>query len=202
MRASAITSILFLAFFAACSRDDDHTAARADWLDVLERKRAAAGAGASSEAKQAYADSLAAFVRKHPRHGRGREVYQRIQLDFARELAERGRHSDAVRFYRAVLTHSPGNDEAARGLQQAVDALSVTRAELLQLRKGMTKKQVARLLGKPMPGWQVKVERRSADVESWYYRTTDGGVAGVYFREGKLFAAEEDSHAKVTRFAR
>lgn len=174
--------------------------ARADWLEVLERKRAASAAGASPQAKQAYADSLAAFVQKHPRHGRGREVYQNIQLEFARELAERGRHQDAIRFYRAILNHSPDHEEANRGLEAAIDALAVTRAELLQLRKGMTQKEVVRLLGRPVPGWKVTVQHRGAEIESWYYRTTDGGVAGVYFRDGRLFAAEEDSHAKVTRF--
>jgi hypothetical protein len=35
-------------------------------------------------------------------------------------------------------------------------------------------------------------------IESWYYRTNDGRVAGVYFRDGELFAAEENSQARLT----
>src|SRR5438045_3685501 len=76
-----------------------------DWLRVLQHKRAAAASTASPQAKQIYADSLHAFVQKHPQHGRARAVYQTIQLDFARELAILGRYQDAIRFYRAVLAH-------------------------------------------------------------------------------------------------
>jgi hypothetical protein len=61
----------------------------------------------------------------------------------------------------------------------------------------MSEREVARLLGQPIPGWIDRTERRDSTVESWYYRTTEGGVAGVYFRDGELFAAEENSHAKL-----
>ena len=46
--------------------------------------------------------------------------------------------------------------------------------------------------------WEsVRTERRESVVESWYYRKNDGGIAGVYFRDGELFAAEENSEAKL-----
>ncbi len=50
-----------------------------------------------------------------------------------------------------------------------------------------------------MPGWRVKIERAETSFEAWYYRTSGGGVAAVYFRDGKVFAAEESSHAKLGR---
>src|SRR6059058_5848816 len=81
-----------------------------EWLHVLRHKQAATAPNAPVHAKQAYADTLGAFVQKHPTHSRAREVYQLIQLDFAHELAVVGRHQDAIRIYRAVLTHDRNND--------------------------------------------------------------------------------------------
>lgn len=182
---------------AACAADDPSDAGRADWLSVLHHKKAAAAPSASPEQKQVYADSVAAFVRKHPDHGRARQVYQHIQLDFARELVALGRYQDAIRFYRAVLEHDPTNEKALRGSREAADHLAVSREKLLALQKGMSQKDVARLLGKPIPGWTRRTSRRESTIEAWYYRTTEGSVAGVYFRDGELFAAEATSSAKL-----
>ncbi|MDP9360934.1 MAG: outer membrane protein assembly factor BamE [Acidobacteriota bacterium] len=168
-----------------------------EWLHVLRHKQAAQTPNAPTQARQVYADSLGAFVRNHPTHSRAREVYEHIQLDFARELASLGRYQDSIHFYRAVLAHDPQNVAALRGLGDAVDHLAVSREKLLALQKGMSQRDVARLLGKPIPGWQVRNERPDSTIESWYYRRTDGGIAGVYFRDGALFAAEENSQAKV-----
>lgn len=190
-------SFLLLALAAlACNGagGDDHSA---EWLNVLSRKKAAVAPNATPREKQVYADSLGAFVSRHPQHGRAREVYEHIQLDFARELASLGRYQDAIRFYRAVLAQHPNNDAALKGLQEAADRLAVSRPKLLALEKGMTQRQVAHILGKPIPGWTVRTERRDSVTEAWYYRKTDGGIAGVYFRDGELFAAEENSQAKV-----
>jgi hypothetical protein len=136
-------------------------------------------------------------VERNPSHSRAREVYQRIQIDFARDLAALGRQQDAIRVYRAVLAHDPRNADATRGLTESIDRLAVTRAKLIQLERGMSEHEVARILGKPIPGWTETKERPDATIECWYYRTAEGGVAGVYFRDGALFAAEEKSHEKL-----
>jgi hypothetical protein len=194
--------LLFALLAAACggrgARSDDS----AEWRGVLEQKRAAASPNATAHEKQAYADALGAFVERNPSHSRAREVYQRIQVDFARDLAAIGRYQDAIRVYRAVLTHDPRNADATRGLIEAVDRLAVTRAKLVQLERGMSEHDVARILGKPIPGWTETKERPDATIECWYYRTADGGVAGVYFRGGELFAAEERSHEKLAPLIR
>ena len=189
---------LLLLVLAGCqaAEQPDH---QAEWRSVLERKKAAVAPGASPEQKQVYADSLAAFTRKHPNHGRAREVYRSIQLEFAEDLAAVGRYRQAIRFYRAVLQKDPANERASRGLSEAVDRLAVTREKLLELEKGMSHRQVAQLLGKPIPGWTAKTKRRESTIEAWYYGTTDGGVAAVFFRDGRVFAAEDESHAKLTR---
>lgn len=191
-----------LLVLAACGSDSDSSDSQRDWLHVLSRKKAAFSQTATSRDKQVYADTLGAFVQKHPTHGRAREVYQRIQLDFARELASIGRYQDAIRFYRAVLNSDSANTEASKGLANAVDRLAVSRRKLLALEKGMSQHDVAQLLGKPIPGWKVKTENRDPAIEAWYYRTTEGGVAGVYFRDGELFAAEENSHEKLAPLTR
>ena len=191
---AAALSVLLL---AACGAGSDGTDNN-EWLHVLDSKKAAVSPNATPHEKQIYADTLAAFVQKHPTHSRGREVYQHIQLDFARELASLGRYQDAIRFYRAILSHDPQHADALNGLRDAVEHLAVSRQKLLTLEKGMSQHDVAKILGKPIPGWKVRTERRDSVIESWYYRTNEGRVAGVYFRDGELFAAEENSQARLT----
>lgn len=187
---------VFLLIAAACGGSEaiDNSA---EWIHVLSRKKAAVAPNASQRQKQLYADSLAAFHARYPTHPRARDVYRRVQLDFARELSMLGRNQDAIRFYRAVLTGDPHNHEALLGLAAAVDRLTVSRQKLLALEKGMSQHDVAGLLGKPIPGWTARTKRPDCTIEAWYYRTTDHGLAGVYFRDGTLFAAEENSHAKL-----
>jgi hypothetical protein len=168
-----------------------------EWLHVLHHKHAAQAPNAPAQAKQVYADTLGIFVRNHPTHSRAREVYQHIQLDFANELAVLGRYQDAIRIYRAVLAHDPQNIAAMQGLSSAANHLAVSREKLLALQKGMSQRDVANILGKPIPGWQIRTVRPDTTIESWYYQRIDGGIAGVYFRDGALFAAEENSQAKV-----
>lgn len=198
MRSYPLVTV-FLIVFAACADRAPQSDHQAEWRDVLERKRAAVSPDAKPEHKQVYADSVRAFVEKHPDHGRAREVWQRLQLEFADDLAAVGRHQDAIRFYRAVLQHDPSNEDASRGLAAAVSSLAVSREKLLTLEKGMSQREVAAILGKPIPGWSVRNERPEATFEAWYYRTRGGSVAGVYFRDGKVFAAEESSDAKLGR---
>lgn len=178
------------------SEPPDH---QAEWRGVLEQKKAAASPDAPQQAKQVYADSVRAFVQKHPNHSRAREVWSRLQLEFADDLASMGRYQDSIRFYRAVLVHDAQNPRALAGLKDAADHLAITREKLLQLEKGMTQREVARLLGKPMPGWKAENDANASTFEAWYYRTTTGGIAGVYFRDGKVLAAEENSQARVSR---
>ncbi|MEO8378926.1 MAG: tetratricopeptide repeat protein [Acidobacteriota bacterium] len=170
-----------------------------EWREVLHHKKAAATPNATPQHKQRYADSVRSFIDKHPEHSRAREVWHRLQLEFADDLAAAGRHQDAIRFYRAVLAEEPANAHARHGLATAVERLAVSRDKLLTLEKGMSHRQVSSILGKPMPGWTTTNKRPEAEFEAWYYRTRGGGVAGVYFRDGKVFAAEETSNAKLGR---
>jgi len=196
-----VPAVVVLLLFAACSNDANNALDR-DWLQVLHHKKAADSPKASPVQKQIYADTLGAFVQQHPQHSRAREVYERIQIDFARELASIGRYQDSIRFYRAVLAHDPANPEAARGVADAIDRLAVARTKLLALEKGMSQHQVAQLLGKPIPGWTSKHEHAEVVNESWYYRTSEGGIAGVYFRDGVLVAAEATAHEKLAPLTR
>ncbi|MGZ4808757.1 MAG: hypothetical protein ACXV7D_05450 [Thermoanaerobaculia bacterium] len=194
--------LALLAVIVAISCSSDEMDPQRDWLHVLSRKKAAVAADATPRARQVYADSLRAFVMKHPSHSRAREVYRLVQLEFARELASHGRYSDAISLYRSILTEDPGNEAASNEMAAAAERMAVSRLKLLALEKGMSQSDVLHLLGKPMPGWKVKNRHRDAVLESWYYRTTDGGLAGVYFRDGELLAAEEKSEAKLAPLTR
>ena len=189
----AVTSLLVIHCGAAPDQPDH----QAEWRDVLRHKKSAVAPQATTAARQMYADALSAFVHKHPGHSRAREVYERIQLEFATELASLGRYQDSIRFYRAVLASNPASAEAKNGLNAAIDRLAVTRQKLEQIEVGMSQKQVARVLGKPVPGWVVSHDRPAATIEAWYYRTSGGGLAAIYFRDGEVFAAEEKSQARA-----
>ncbi|HEX2120301.1 MAG TPA: tetratricopeptide repeat protein [Thermoanaerobaculia bacterium] len=199
MRVFALVSAFSLLLFAACGPRELEPDHQAEWRDVLRHKKAAVARGATAEEKQRYADSVRAFLQKHPNHSRAREVWQRIQLEFADDLAALGRYKDAIRFYRSVLAHDPQNEKAQRGLAGALDRLAVTREKLLALEKGMSHREVASILGKPIPGWTVEKERPGATMEAWYYRMQGGGLAAVYFRNGKVLAAETTAHAPLGR---
>ena len=186
---------------AACNRAGEQPDHQAEWRDVLRHKPAATAPNASPDHKQVYADSVRAFVVKHPDHGRAQEVWERLQLEFADDLASVGRYRDAIRFYRAVLIKHPENDRARAGLALSADRLAVTREKLLALQKGMSHRQVANILGKPMPGWTVKQRRAGTTFEAWYYRTRTGEVAAVYFRDSEVLAAEESSSSRLARLS-
>ncbi|HEX6179553.1 MAG TPA: hypothetical protein VF057_14410 [Thermoanaerobaculia bacterium] len=194
MRRAIVLTALLITACAAEPPEPDH---QSEWREVLQQKKAAVSVEASVTNKQVYADSVAAFVRRHPQHSRARQVYQRLQLEFADDLSALGRFQDAIRFYRAVLTNDPANAAAQKGLASALESLAVSRDKLEKLEKGMSHRQVASLLGKPVPGWTARSRRRGTSVEAWYYRTTSGGIAGVYFRDGEVFAAETNSDAPL-----
>jgi hypothetical protein len=199
MRVFALVAAFAALVLGGCGADSAQPDHQAEWRDVLRRKEAAAKPNAAPEHKQVYADSVRAFVEKHPDHGRAREVWQTMQLEFADELAELGRNQDAIRIYRSVLTHDAENEHARSGLARSADRLAISRETLLEIHKGMSHREVAGLLGKPIPGWTMAKRRGSTTIEGWYYRTRSGGVAAVYFREGKVFAAEENSSALTGR---
>lgn len=196
MRVFSIVTLLLLPLAGGCRDDRSAPDRQAEWRAVLEQKAAAANRDAPPEERQRYADSVRAFVEKHPDHGRAREVWHRLQLEFADELMEHGRPHEAVRFYRAVLLADRSNEHAARGWAAAAERLAIAPARLAALTPGMAPDDVEELLGRPMPGWTQRRQRRGATFEAWYFRTTTGGVAGVYFRDGRMIAAEKASDAK------
>src|SRR5688572_7107069 len=102
-----LTPLLILIFAFGCAQETPEPDHQAEWRQVLQQKKKAVAAEASTLHKQAYADSLTAFVRRYPNHSRARQVYHHIQLEFADELMSLGRHQDAIRFYRSVLAHDP-----------------------------------------------------------------------------------------------
>lgn len=192
-----VSGVLALSL-AACA-GDQQPGSNPEWREVLKHKPAAVAPDASPEHKQIYADSVRAFVQKNPDHGRAREVWGMLQLEFADQLSEAGRYQDAIRYYRAVLVHHPESEHARRGLAAAADRLMVSREKLLQLEKGMSYRQVASLLGRPIPGWSTRQKRNGTTFEAWYYRARSGSIAAVYFRNGKVFAAEEESNSRLGR---
>lgn len=180
----------FLAMMACAQGDADPVTA--EWREVLAAKKEwqQADAAGRLRAQQAYVDGLTAFVRRHPDHARARTVYEATELEFARELARRGMHDRAAVYYRSVLRTNPDHAAARAELRIAERKRFVSPETLADLRAGMSPDEVRESLGEPLPGWSRSLRRGESIVDSWYYRRPDGGVAGVYFRNGRLFAAE------------
>lgn len=146
--------------------------------------------GERLRAHQAYIDRLTAFVRSHPDHARARAVYEEAELEFARLLASRGEYDRAIDYYNSVLRTNPYLEEARSELREAEARRFVTEDALAALREGMSRDEVLERLGHPLPGWSRSMRRGDSVVDSWYYRRPDGGVAGVFFKNGRVFAAE------------
>jgi tetratricopeptide (TPR) repeat protein len=181
----------FLAY-AGCSPGVLDDPVSAQWRDVLAAKKEwrRAAAGDRLVAHQRYVAALTTFVRQHPDHARARAVYEDAELEFARELARRGEYDRAATYYRSVLRTNPALEEARGELQAAERRRFVTPQELAALRLGMTREEVRERLGHPLPGWSRTLRRGESVIDSWYFRRREGGAAAVFFRNGKLFAAE------------
>ncbi len=191
---------LALLLVAACVRPAIDSSQVEDWRAVLRQKEAwlRAAPPQQMEAKQRWADALGGFCRRYPSHLRAARAREELELEFARELWKKGHRQQAVRFYKVVLERNPKNDEARRELARLTEADTVSREELTSLSKGMSQKEVSARLGTPLPGWKREFRQGSTVTESWYYSRTDGGVAGVYFADGRLFAAEFNEPIELT----
>lgn len=184
--------LLISLLLVSCSPPAENTVEQQQWLDVLSaKKRYLKAEGPEADRlRQEYVDELTRFVRGYPSHGRAREVYEQVALDFADQLLSQGRYDDAARFYRGILSRSPARVEAREKLARATDQISVSDADLARLRRGMNRSEVRTVLGSPSPGWTKTIRKGKTLFESWYYRRDDGRIAGVHFSNGKVFAAE------------
>lgn len=194
-----LCSVVLLA--VACPRPPLDGEEQVRWRAVLDLKRQALAAPSARkrDARQQYADALAAFVRQHPKHGRAAEVYQDVKLDFAMELVRQGRYEDAIHHFRAILAIDPACREAGIGLAEAANRMTVTREELAAIQKGMKRADVERLLGAPRNGWVRTVKKDVGTTECWYYRGADGGLASVFIGGGRVFATDYSaSDARAT----
>lgn len=160
-------------------------AAKKSWQEAEPARRV--------EARQAWVNALTEFARRHPDHPRAIAAYAEVELEYATLLADRGRYDEALRYFRSVLESDPSNEVARQGLAEAERKRFVTREALESLRKGDRQERVREVLGQPLPGWSRRLVRGSSVIDSWYYRRRDGGVAGVFFHDGRLFAAEFDA---------
>lgn len=165
-----------------------------EWRAVLELKKKAESAPEAERAiaRQAWAAALFEFANRYPEHARAHDAYKELELDFARLMASRGRYEEAIRYYQAVLQEDAGHEQARAELALAERRRFVTADAVAALRRGMSKDDVSERIGVPAPGWSRRLERDGTTIDSWYYPRSDGGVAGVFFRNGALFAAEFD----------
>jgi hypothetical protein len=161
------------------------------WSDVLLKKRdwiqaQKEGAPSAPARRQIWADALEDFAEANPGHAPAREAHEQLVLEQARTLAERGRSDEASHLYESLLARRPSDPFLRTELAAVLERETVRPEELQAVRPGMSPKQVEEILGKAPPGWT----RADGNLESWYYRRPDQGVASVFFRDGKVFAVE------------
>ena len=191
-------SLLIPALFGCRDAVVDEPVQR-EWRSVLQaRKQMRDSDGPSREvARQVYVASLSQFRARFPDHERANLAYQEMELEYARHLAGQGRYEDAIPYYQSVLAQMPDSEEVRAELLEAERKRFVSADDLADLRRGMSASEVAERLGHPQPGWSRRLVRGDAVTDSWYYRRRDGGIAGVFFRNGSLFAAELDAPVRL-----
>jgi len=190
MRTAATLSLAFLLLLFACVKRSP--AQLVLWRDIQELQRKADANPSSLDAKQRYVDALASFVRAYPGDEEASALYSREELAYARDLVRSGRHAAAISYYENLLKREPGNAEAVEELRQARTQAVVPRERFDELRKGMSRDEVAAILGQPFPGWTHTTQKGSSTWETWYFRKSDGGNASVGFVDGKAWVAEYD----------
>lgn len=191
---SPIALTLLMLVLAGCRSETPDTTAD-EWRAVMAAKKKAMHADLA--ARQEYADRLLKFLHRHPDHARARQVYDDLQLAFARELSARGDHAVALRYYEDLTARRPADAELAAERAAVVDLQTLQRDELEAVHSGMSREEVERVLGRPRPGWK----RNGAEpkYESWFYPAEGGGVAAVHFSDGKVFAVDHSNASETAR---
>ena len=111
-------------------------------------------------------------------------------VEFGKELLKEGRYAEAAVMFRSVLNRDPRETKAQEGLQHAVDRFFITPEQLIGVKRGASADDVREALGTPPQGWTRTMARGGKEVEAWFYRSRTGGVAGVYFLDGRVFATD------------
>lgn len=124
-----------------------------------------------------------------PTPGQARSGDDRRVLDvkIAEDLAaaeefirEGGDYGHAIQIYRDLAALDPGNAHVAAALAAAEAGRTLSPERLASLKKGMNRDQVRATLGMPhLKNIQTFEEQ---GVVAWFYPTTAGGTAGVYFQ--------------------
>lgn len=190
--------ILMLVALTSCAdgRAKSAPAASDEWRSVLATKKAAIVSD-DLALRQRYADQLLGFIRRHPDHARAREVYDDLELSFARELAARGEYAASLRYYDDILERRPDAADIAAERAEVKSRTSVDTAELARLERGMTTREVEQLLGRPPRGWQRTAQKERTRYESWFYRTGSGEVIAIHFDSGRVFAVDPPKSGAV-----
>lgn len=107
-------------------------------------------------------------------------------------IAEGGDYSHAIQIYQELLTLDPANAAVRSALASSEAHRTMSPEHFATLRKGMSRDQVRAALGMPhLKNIQVFEEQ---GVLAWFYPTTTGGIAGVYFQ------AEDEAEPLVYRW--
>ena len=183
-------TILGLALILACGpREPKLQGDEWERIQDLERMSAASDGASNLDARQGLADALHEFIQNNPDHVGAGKMYENLEIEFARELAARGRLTAAAIHYESVLARNPGNREAAEELA-IVDARRRLSPEIVeQLRPGMTPEEVEDVLGPPPPGWKRSLSRDGQVTESWSYHGASGTIT-VHFVNGELLTID------------
>lgn len=193
---ATIAGVLFVFFAGGHAQPDNGAPDSLQWGEVLMKKeqwsRAVAARASNATAKrQEWADAVALFAEAHPEHVQARATQEQLVLEYARELATAGRYAEAAAVYQSLVARRPADAALKAELAGIRERQTVTREELRKVVSGQSRLEVQRELGVPPPGWT----RASGGSEAWYYPRPDGGVAAIFFADGKVFAVEYESAA-------
>ena len=104
----------------------------------------------------------------------------------AREWIQKGGdYRRAIDIYEGQLIWDPDNEKLQKEMEYAEQMRFVTPDRFAQVIEGLTREQVTQILG-PVNLQNMK-KYPDDQVEAWFYRREDGGVAAVWFRFDSKF---------------
>lgn len=184
--------LLGVSLLAACGGGAAPAGDARSWQSVknLDQNWRNAPKSEAAKARQRWIDALREFVVAHPNQEQARNEWDKVALEFARDLERQGRYRAAAPYLEAILEHRPDDDTVSAELAQVRQRMTVSDATLKDIHPGMTRDEVEDLLGPPRPGWSTTARNGEHSAEAWFYEHEDGGKASIHFVDGKVFQVD------------
>ncbi len=140
-----------------------------------------------------YYDQLTTFLQKHPDHQEAISAYIEASMKGIHALVMEGKYKSAKENIDYMKTLAQNDPRLDTWSNEAGEMMVVTKEEFDLVDNNMTYDDVISILGYPPLPFGLKTNElkkagKTFFVVSFFYKNEDGGVAAIYFRDGKVYA--------------